>query len=405
MSWFRDIAVFKVSENTIYITINNVRSEWILIPLENPEDQKRLLSSQLTGAWISEAIEIDCTLVGPLSGRCGRYPSGKDGVPTWRGVIADTNMPTYNTPWHKFMDMPMPDWGVFIQPGGLSDEAENLNWLTQTEQSLKLPIDHPDRLAQGRKYYELLANNGNPDWVRRYVHGEYGDDPAGRAVYRESFKHTFHVQEGLEPQMGRTLIIGQDFGRNPWSVITQLDHRGRLLVLDEVKAENVGLEKHVNQSLRPLLYEERYYNRARLIVGDPAGVAKDSLYEETSFDLLRRMGFTAFPAPTNDIDPRLRAIEFFLLQQVDGGPALVIDADRCPTLARALGGGYRFSSSKAGILRAVPDKNDYSHVVDALQYACLVARGGESGLLGIITSRIMRKPPRKGAQFTNRAWT
>jgi hypothetical protein len=176
-------------------------------------------------------------------------------------------------------------------------------------------------------------------------------------------------------------------------------------VLDELKAENMGLEKHIVQNLRPLMGTERYWSTARIVVGDPSGVAKNNHYEETSFDLLKRAGFTAFPAPTNDLDPRLRAIEFFLLQQVDGGPAMVIDADRCPTIVRALGGGYRYEATKAGVLKAIPKKDEYSHVIDALQYACLVARGGENGLLGSITSRIMRKPARAVPKFSSRAWT
>ena len=50
---------------------------------------------------------------------------------------------------------------------------------------------------------------------------------------------------------GYPLIVGQDFGRNPWSLIGQVDHMGRLLIHQEVPATNMGLEKHVEQNLRP----------------------------------------------------------------------------------------------------------------------------------------------------------
>ena len=65
--WFEGIAEFKVSDNTFYITVGDVRSEWLFIPLDSPEDQRRLLSMQLTGAWMSEAIEMDYTIVAPLA--------------------------------------------------------------------------------------------------------------------------------------------------------------------------------------------------------------------------------------------------------------------------------------------------------------------------------------------------
>jgi hypothetical protein len=153
---------------------------------------------------------------------------------------------------------------------------------------------------------------------------------------------------------GHPLLIGQDFGRDPCSVICQLDHKGRLLVLEEVIAEDIGLEQHITRSLRPALMDPRYLGKAVAMVGDPAGVAKSTIYEETSFDSLKRMGFMAFPAPTNDLDPRIRAVEAFLAAQRDGGPAMLIDRKRCPTIVRALDGGYRYAKTKPA--SAIPRK-------------------------------------------------
>ena len=402
-SWLDGIAAYKVSDNTVYIQIGDVRSEWILIPLDSPEDQRRLLSMQLTGAWMSEAIEMDVGLVDALAGRLGRYPSAQLGGATWFGMIADTNMPTEGSDWHKFMDTNVPpDWQIFIQPGGLEPNAENLNWLTQTTDTLKLPIDHPDRLAQGRTYYERLNRGHGADWVRRYVHAQFGNDPSGTAVFRESFVRSFHVVEDLKPINGQPLIIGQDFGRDPCSVICQLDHKGRLLVLQEVVAEDIGLEMHLEKVLRPVLLQERYLGRPVAMIGDPSGVSKSSIYEETTFDVLKRLGFNAFPAPTNDIDPRLRAIEAFLLGQRDGGPAMLFDRDRCPVLIRAMAGGYRYAKTKAGVRKPLPDKNEYSHIADALQYACLAAHGGMSGYFA---RRMAHRPRSVRPKMTAGAWT
>lgn len=383
-SWLSGIAHYKVSDNTIYIEVGDIRSEWLLIPLDDPEDQRRLLSMQLTGAWLSEAIEMDVDLVSAVAGRCGRYPSGKLGVPSWFGIIADTNMPSEGSDWHAMMTAPHADWQIFIQPGGLAPDAENLEWLTQTPETMKLPVNDSRRRAQGRLYYERLSRNNNVDWVIRYVNAKYGEDPSGTAVFRESFKQNFHLTTGLVPVIGHPLIIGQDFGRDPWSIISQLDHKGRLLVLKEVEAEDISLELHVQRNLRPALIKD-YLSWTNAVVGDPAGVAKDSLYEETSFDLLKRMGFMAFPAPTNDLDPRLRAIDAFLLSQRDGGAAILIDKEKCPTVAAALGGKYRYGKTRLGQRKPTPEKNRWSHPMDALQYAALAAHGG------MVTSMIARR--------------
>ena len=148
----RGIGSWKVSESTFHVLFDDVRSEWIFLPLEDAQDQARLLSMQLTGAWLSEVIEMDINILGPISGRIGRYPSGARGNPTWFGMIADTNMPTEMTPWQNFMENLPPEWSKFVQPSGMSPNAENLNFLTQTDATFALPFNHPVRIAQGRTY-------------------------------------------------------------------------------------------------------------------------------------------------------------------------------------------------------------------------------------------------------------
>lgn len=402
MFWLKGIAEWKVSENTIHVRIGDVISEWVLVPMEDPEDRKRLLSSQLTGAWISECIEIDVGLVADVSGRCARFPSGLHGGCTWAGVIADTNMPSEGSPWHELMAVNVPpDWQIFIQPGGMADEAENLEWLNQTKATLALAPDDPARRAQGRIYYERLCANNSPDWVRRYVHAEFGDDPSGTAVFRESFKRSFHVVPELIPVYGHPLLVGLDFGRDPSAIICQVDHKGRLLCLEELIAEDIGLELQL-QRLRPALMQQRYLGRPVAIIGDPAGMAKDTLYEETSFDLIKRSGFSAYPAPTNDPDARIRAVDAFLLTQRDGGPALVIDAQRCPQLIRGLDGGYRYGKTRQGQRKPRPDKNQYSHICDALQYVSLAAHGGMSS---VIATHLARPNRVQGPRASAAGWT
>lgn len=401
--WLEGVAKYKVTDNTIYINFGDVRSEWILIPLDNPEDQARLLSMQLTGAWMSESIEMNVGLISPLAGRCGRYPNAALGGCSWMGIIADTNMPSEGSPWHTLMEVNTPpDWQIFIQPGGMSEDAENLEWLTQTPETLKLPVDDDMRRAQGRTYYERFIRSNSPDWCKRYVHAQFGDDPSGSAVYRESFKRSWHVEPELEPVSGWPLLVGLDFGRDPCAVICQPDHRGRLLVLEEVIAEDIGLELQLQRALRPALMQDRYIGKSVYIVGDPAGKQRSTLYEETSFDLIKRHGLMAYPAPTNDVDKRVSAVESWLLGSRDGGPAVVIDGGRCPTLVRALSGGYRYAKTRGGVRRALPDKNEFSHVMDAFQYACVAAHGG---MTDMIANRLNRRSRPARERPSSAAWT
>jgi hypothetical protein len=273
------------------------------------------------------------------------------------------------------MIMPPKDWDVFIQPGGLTPDAENLEWLLQTPQTLALPKDHPLRVAAGRAYYERAARSNNENWVKRYVHAQFSPDPSGTAVYSGSFRHGFHTAETLDPIPGGTLYVGQDFGRDPWSVIMQMDFRGRVLVLEEVRAEDVGLRTHIRSNLRPVLMQERYRGLPVVIVGDPSGIAKSQYDEINAFDVIRQEQMSGMPAGANDLDTRLRAVESYLLQQRDGGPAMLIDRSRCPHLVQAMNGQYRYSKTNLEISKPMPDKNRWSHVADAHQYGTMATLG------------------------------
>jgi hypothetical protein len=406
--WLKGLVSYKVSDNTIYVHFGDVRSEWLLIPLDDPEDQRRLLSMQLTGAWLNECIEMDTEIIPPVLGRCGRYPGmgmkpeGHTGDwPSWYGAIADTNFPSEGSNWHKYMELETPpDWAIFKQPGGMEINAENI-----------------ENLPGGRIYYERASRGHSPEWIQRYVHAQYGPDPSGSAVFRSTFNRKFHTVSltndqrergdlyALNPSYGYPLIVLQDFGRNPCSLICQIDHKGRGLVLQELVAEDIGLQLHVQQTLIPALKQDRFIKHSVYVVGDPAGRAKNSSYEETSFDVLKNAGLQAFPAPTNAIDKRIKAVENMLLQQRDGGAALLIDADQCPKLVMALSGRYRFAKRKNGQLANVPEKlHPWSDVADDLQYFCLVIQGGlQEYIANKIHEQVRVVGPR--VRMSPRAWT
>jgi hypothetical protein len=67
-----------------------------------------------------------------------------------------------------------------------------------------------------------------------------------------------------------------------------------------------------------------------------------------------------------------------------------------------MGGGYRFAKTRSGARKPSPDKNEFSHIADALQYACLAAHGGMQGLFAkTMAGRIRSTRPKMRAG----AWT
>ena len=89
----------------------SVECEVIFLALDKQEDVKKLLSLELTGVWLNEARELPKSIVDACTMRCGRFPSMRDGGPSWYGVIMDTNSPD-ETHWWGIMagEVPAPEY-------------------------------------------------------------------------------------------------------------------------------------------------------------------------------------------------------------------------------------------------------------------------------------------------------
>jgi hypothetical protein len=154
-----------------------------------------------------------------MSGRLGRYPSGAKGTPTWHGWIADTNFPTEMTPWHTYMENPPWASQIFKQPSGCRPKPRTSTGWCRPNTPSSCRSTTPSDLAQGRKYYERFVEmyGEDSDWVRRYVKAEYGDDPSAPRCSRIRSKSDFHIVDDTLLIPGYPILVGQDFGRNPWS--------------------------------------------------------------------------------------------------------------------------------------------------------------------------------------------
>jgi hypothetical protein len=95
--------------------------------------------------------------------------------------------------------------------------------------------------------------------------------------------------------------------------------------------------------------------------------------EKTCFMELAEEGIACVPAITNSFVGRREAVAKYLTRLVDGKPAFMLDPS-CDLLRRGFNGRYQFRRLQvvgAERFKDVPDKNDFSHLHDALQYAAL----------------------------------
>ena len=367
---------YYVTDSTIQIRARlpdgtSLHSDWIMLPLDTKEDVRRLLSMQLTGAWINELREVPIEVVSGLLGRLGRFPSKMQGGPTWFGLIGDTNPWDTDSAYHERLVLdPDPRWALFHQPSGIGPNAENVE---------NLPVN----------YYDNLSSNRDVGWAQVHVESQWGTSNAGQAVFRLSFDAPTHVRDMQAiTNPHRPLLVGLDFGRTPCALIGQPDSYGRLLIMQEVVTEGMGLHQMLDEHLRPVLQRDPFAGRRVIVVADPAGVQRSQLSEETPFTVLKDHGFLAYPASTNSVRSRLSAVEKQLRSQIAGEPGLQISRKGCPTLIQALGNKYRYRRKRDGHLEDLPEKlHPWSDVVDALQYAVL---GSQQNLVGRVVARDMR---------------
>jgi hypothetical protein len=335
--------------------------------LDRPQDVKKLLSLELTGAWINEAREMPLSIVEALGDRVERYPAARDGGCAWAGVIMDTNPPDSDHWWYKLAEETRPEgWAFFRQPGGLVEQDGVFVPNPAAENLEHLPPD----------FYQRRRNGKTPAHVRVYYCAQYGFVQDGLPVYPE-FKDSLHVsQTELAPVDGLPLFVGLDFGLTPAAVVGQCLATGRWLFLDELVSSDMGMVRFAGL-LRELL-RNNYGDHKAEIWGDPAGMARAQTDERTPFDILRASGLPARPAPSNDPLLRREAVAAALSRDVDGLPGLVL-SPRCVTLRKGMAGAWHYRRMQvAGEARFIdtPDKNRFSHVCEAAQYLMLGAGEG-----------------------------
>jgi len=346
---------------TYFFEVGDIECEIMFRALDDADDVANLNSLELTFAWFNECRDIHPDIVDAMSKRIGRFPSSKDGGPTWHGMWGDTNPPTMDTWWYYQMEHLSPKdgittndngWDVFKQPSGRSVYAENIE---------NLPDGYYD--TQGR----------SEEYIRVFIDGDYGLSSAGKPVY-QYFRPDYHMASSkLRPIINgvRPIVVGMDLGLTPAAVIGQQDPRGRALILDELVSFDMGAQRFVRTMLKPLLYE-RFSGVSVLVVVDPAGVQRAQTDERSVVDIIRAEGLKVIPAGTNKISARINAVDEYLMRQVDGDSAFLLDP-RCSQLKAAMMGGYRFDK-RGGI-----DKNKHSHVAEALQYLMLHLHSANDG--------------------------
>lgn len=413
--------------------------------MDKPDNVRALLSYEGTMIWFNEVREIPRTVFKAATDRAGRFPSqGKNQVdPTWFGVIGDTNPPDEDHWIHEFYEDPPENYKIYKQPPGVF-EAEELSddegkyyrsldprgnglvvrgdekalmsggkhWIANpdAENLANLPIfpGYTDTAGKGG-YYLFRCSGKDFDWIRGYYQGDFGPIFEGRPVVPE-FNRDVHVSEGIVPMKGVPIIGGFDIGGgtlNSAAIFAQRHPRGPYMIFAEVVPDEAGVGLARFSSEVTATIAEFFPAADGMLVdsfyGDPAGRVRDPLFETTFFDHLQSLGLPVREAPSQDPQLRIEAIRSPFGKMFEGKPGILIHP-RCRNLIKGLQGGWSYKrvqvSSAKEKFKDKPDKNEYSHICDALGYM-LIGAGEGNSLRGRDFTHRTSKPGMKSKMKAN----
>lgn len=314
---------------------------------------------EVTGFYLNEGDELAEEVFLYARGRAGRFPDMDMGGPTWRGVTLDFNAPALGNWCYKTFYRALPEgFAFFRQPGGREPGAENLQNLP--------PGYYADQVP------------GQPDWyVRKMIDNIPGITRAGKPIYPE-FKDTLHVADHeLAPVEGLPLRLGMDAGLQPGAAITQRLPNGQWLILDELCGEAGTGPNRFGKMLAQLI-QERYAGwsirrGAMRAWADPsAAYGADKVNDEMDWMQIvsAAAGIRVDAAPTNNPSARWDAVRAPLTRLIDGGKPGLLLSPRCQKLRDGFNSGYHFRRTRGLEARILDEaeKNEYSHIHDALQY-------------------------------------
>jgi len=349
-----------------------IEMEIYFLALDSAKDVKKLLSLELTGAWINEAREIPKSIFDGVTSRVGRFPPKADGPLTWSGVIMDTNPPDDLHWWYKYAEETKPeDYKFWRQPGALIKQPDG--------RYVPNPLaENVDNQPLGYTYWTRQIAGKDPEWIKVMILAEYGCLFDGKPVYHEMYIDKIHCAENpLGILSDRPLILGWDFGTTPACVVGQISRRGQLRILREFWSDGSGIRQFAENVVKPALAME-FKGFELISTGDPAGAQRSQVDEATCLNELGKCGIPTTPASSNVFMTRRNAVCSYLNRMSYGEPAFMLDPS-CKMLRRGFNGGYMFEVVQkvmsGGEVRhkEEPAKNMYSHPHDALQYLAMAA--------------------------------
>ena len=329
-----------------------------------------------TAFWLYEMDLLPRAVLDIGITRIGRFPAHDDIKPkqkTLRSyVIGDFNAPDIDNWCYELFEEKCPaGFKLYKQPSGLSPNAENLHNLTP---------GYYDR--------QVLALASKPRLIKRMVHNQYGPSDFGNPVYDGYSDEKHLAPDVLKPIPGLPIRWGFDAGlRRPAGIPCQWLPNGQWRILGEVVPGRMGAKRFA-ELIKIWMATNAPGFSFGVCYADPAAWAgADSEAGELAWVeiLQNELGIVIFPAPTNEIEPRIAAVADELAYSIDANTQAFVLSRACKLLRRGFVSHYCYEVMKvanATTTAPKPAKTDESHPHDGLQYIMLGSKGRYAVIAG-----------------------
>lgn len=212
----------------------------------------------------------------------------------------------------------------------------------------------------------------------------------GEKVFK-AYSDSFHCpawanKQDIQIVSGAHYIGGWDGGQTlaPAFVLEQLRKLGeewRLYTMLEVSLEGAWSMEEFAPIVKERLHAWSPEFAPKIIhTGDPTIWTRSGTDKRSAGEVAQSHGFNIQPS-TNDWEIRKSAVTWHLLRKLsDGRAGYILSGKNCPTLKAGFEGAYNYpkrttaDQSGPGMELQTPNKNQYSHVQDAKQYADILAK-------------------------------
>ena len=325
----------------------------VAMELFGVEDQGAIdrLRMETVGVWFEEPVAVAVLDQRGIS------------ETAWMTAISSQRLPAYSHPAVITTNYPDEDhWTVkrfhppMTPPPYVFQDGERM--------AIRIPRGDNPHLSEKVRDETAASLKNRPDLFVRLSEGNFGSLAMGSQV-AVGFNPAAHIsKEALRPIAGEPLLLGQDFGHTPATIIGQ-SYRGFVRVYAALPCDHGGVRQHFDASVIPWLakYAPWALKDRSLIAGvyDPAGNTEDeSDTDQSPIRTIEKILGGYWSEGGVSWESRKGPMLALFNRAIAGEAALQLCPVGCAPLIQALKGRWYYPLDRlGGVMRDIPKKPNH----------------------------------------------